>query len=372
MRYCYTFALMLLLTACTADDTVPTSAGGRGAVCFDTYVPTPAVSATRVAAAYDADGGIPSGGSIGVYAYYHDNSTWAADWAAEPRRTRPNFMLNQQATNATPGSFYTYAPVKYWPNDGGDKVSFVAYYPYTNAANAAATGITPQLAEDAAALPSYAFTVQTATSDQVDFLVSTLLSDLPNGTVAVMPSQAADRSQLTTTDRVRFRLYHATSKVIVSVVVSDELRERLVSFTASNIRIAGLHDSGTLAYTDGNTFAWSAQTGSQTYAFERGVPQLLLPQTLADGVRLTMDYSLTFNTDGTVYRYDGSGQPVAIDQYTYTTTGASVQLNSVPAGAPITEWLPNHVYHYIIRLGADSIEFTGQVAEWGEYIWVPL
>ena len=40
----------------------------------------------------------------------------------------PNFMYNQRVKKV--GSDWTYAPVKYWPNNPGAKVSFYAYAPY--------------------------------------------------------------------------------------------------------------------------------------------------------------------------------------------------------------------------------------------------
>ena len=324
------------------------------AVCFSTNVIQPVDDgATRLSTLYDATSGIPQNGSIGIYGYYHDNSSWAGHYDASAHTTdaKPNFMLNQQATNATPGSYYTYTPLKYWPNESGDRVSFVAYYPYTDNANSSATGIVPLLTENVAALPSYRFTVKNLPADQVDFLVSPLLTDLQRAS-----------------DHVHFPLYHATAKVYISVIVNDDLRQQLAFYKINNLQLTNLKNAGVLTYTSATDYGWSERSGSQSYAFLQGEPQLLLPQTLSDGVCLTIDYSLTFNTAGTVYQYEGTGQAVAVDQYTYAITGATAQLNTVPVAAPITEWLPNHVYHYIIRLGARNISFTAQVVDWGEKV----
>jgi len=346
--------VLLLLASCGQGHEVLPSGGEAEAVGFSSQVMEPTDDgATRVAAAYNTDNGIPLNGSIGVYAYYHDNSSWADHFDAEEHTTdaTPDFMLNQAAVNVSPGNNYAYSPLKYWPNESGDKVSFVAYFPHTNAGNSATTGITPHLTESDAALPSYDFTVQDAASEQVDFLVSPLVPDMQKQN-----------------ERVHFRLYHATAKVYVSVVVNDDLRRQLAYYRINRLQLTNLHNSGTLRYTDGNTYGWTAQTGTHTYTFTPGEAQLLLPQTLDDAVMLEMDYSLTFYTDGTVYQYDGTGQAVAVDQYTYAITDASAQLNTVPVSAPITAWQPNHVYHYIIRLGARSISFTAQVVEWGDEI----
>lgn len=64
-----------------------------------------------------------SGDRIGVFAYYNDSST-------------PDFMNNQEV--AYDGTAWTYSPVKYWPTNVGDKLTFYAYRPYSDNSNNAA------------------------------------------------------------------------------------------------------------------------------------------------------------------------------------------------------------------------------------------
>lgn len=70
-----------------------------------------------------------SGDAIGVFAYYNkENGT---------QSTAPNFMNNQKVTcnvqdNTTS---WTYSPVKYWPNNPQDNISFYAYYPYRSSSD---------------------------------------------------------------------------------------------------------------------------------------------------------------------------------------------------------------------------------------------
>lgn len=73
-----------------------------------------------------------------------------ADWANDQSTTTPNFMYNQQIKWNT-GGFWTYSPVKYWPNGvdaanaendpsktavstNGDKLNFFAYAPWVDVA----------------------------------------------------------------------------------------------------------------------------------------------------------------------------------------------------------------------------------------------
>ena len=358
--------LPLLLPSCSTDSVDVDVPAGRP-VSLSVYVPTPAD--TRANSYYLADGGIPVGRSIGVYGYYHDNAAWST-------ASTPNFMFNQEALCEDPAVDYTYAPLKYWPNETGDKLSFIAYYPYSDDTNRATTGVTPLMTTATEGLPSYQFEVKESTADQVDFLVSKLLSNLPNGTQDVSPSGATDRTQLTMTDRVHFVLEHATSKVVVSIEVDEELRRDLAYYDVTRLELNNVCFTGTLSYTDGDHYAWSGQGGKKAvYNIDRSTAYLLLPQPLGDDVTLTLDYSMTFNTDGTVYTYDSDGQPVATDHYTYSRTGATARPNTMVSrltGDPVDEWLPNHVYHYHVVLRADRIDFTAEVAPWGDYNWTIL
>lgn len=68
---------------------------------------------------------------FGVFGYYTGSNSY-------DDQATPNFMFNQKVENT--GSAWTYAPIKYWPNQYGsaaisddvDKVSFFAYAPYVN------------------------------------------------------------------------------------------------------------------------------------------------------------------------------------------------------------------------------------------------
>ena len=63
-----------------------------------------------------------AGDKIGVFGYYLPNGTsLSAD-------SEPDFMNNQEMTFN--GSTWDYSPLKYWPNNNGDKLAFWAYYPY--------------------------------------------------------------------------------------------------------------------------------------------------------------------------------------------------------------------------------------------------
>lgn len=62
---------------------------------------------------------------FGIMGYYTGRNLWAK---ANKDNLTPSFMYNQKVTYSNPA--WTYSPVKYWPNNKNDKVSFFAYAPY--------------------------------------------------------------------------------------------------------------------------------------------------------------------------------------------------------------------------------------------------
>lgn len=385
MKYVLTIIGVICLMACSSEETTRTAETEslmRPIAFGDAYTTQP----TRSSAAYSAEQGLGADQSIGVYAYLHDNSTWS-DAAV------PNFMWNQQATCEEKGGNFNYSPLKYWPNEVSDKVSFMAYFPYTaespgNPDSPAypdnPTGLktlltnegTNNLAENDTNLPVFRFTVKDAVNQQVDFLLSELLPNLPNGTSAVSPSNADDRSELTIIDRVHFLFHHMTSKVEFHIVADEKIRKDIVKFQLNGLNVSHLYKNGKLTptYSAGTTtYTWTEQTAKHGTAPEYTFPlktltsYLFMPQTLSNDVMLSIDYDVTLKSDGTTYKYDNEGHLVPQQDYTYSNS-ATIQLNTMKRTGSIealTEWLPNHHYVYYIRIGAKAIEFTGQVVEWG-------
>ena len=179
-----------------------------------------------------------------------------------------------------------------------------------------------------------------------------------------------------------------------------------MSMTISNLELTNIWRKGTV------TPEYNASTGettinmegepsdSLTYTIVKANPDpektinhikdccLMLPQTLAlaydpedteedlekkkldlaKTAKINITYSVTLRSHGTVYTYDGAGNPEETDHYTYGNTAllplAKLKLSG--SSSEIDKWLPNHHYIYTIRLTANRIEFTGEVVEWGD------
>ncbi len=378
-------------------------------IALSAYTAKPTVAGTRADQELLAEGGIPNGKSIGVFAYYHQGvGDTPGAWSAS---VKPDFMFNQKATNNAEEDGFSYSPLKYWPNTNQDKLSFFGYYPYTTTFSGSedANGIVLTKGSDDTGLPAFELTVSDDVTKQVDFLISDLLTDLPNGTSAVSPSSAADRDHLTIVDKVRLLFHHATSKVTIRIAVDDAIREDFMSMTISNLQLTNIYRKGTV------TPAYNTSTGtttinmegepsdSLTYTIVKADPDpektinhikdccLMLPQTLAlaydpedteedlekkkldlaKTAKINITYSVTLRSHGTVYTYDGAGNPVETDHYTYGNTVSLPLAKLSGSSTEIDKWLPNHHYIYTIRLTANRIEFTGEVVKWGEEVEWP-
>lgn len=398
---------LLVLTGCASDNgetvasnpaqpTQPTQSV-QAPIALSAYTAKPTVAGTRADEAFLAEHGIPDGKSIGVYAYYHPGTDSNADGIIDTNgawsdSSKPDFMFNQQATNDADNDGFSYSPLKYWPNTNHDKLSFIGYYPYTtNLAGSSPSdtrGIALKKGSNDAGLPTFELTVSNDVDQQVDFLISDLLTGLPNGTSAVSPSSAVNRDNLTIVDKVRLLFHHATSKVTIRIAIDEDIREDFMSMTISKLKLTNIYRKGTVtpsyAPATGTTINVTDVSDSLTYTIVNAAATpdpishltdtyLMLPQTLAYNVdplktaKITISYSITLRSHGTVYTYV-DGNPVETDHYTYSNT-ASLPLAKMKRNNSDTEidtWLPNHHYVYTIRLGAERIEFTGQVVEWGD------
>jgi len=377
---CWLFVILSAIS-CTNEEKVEVG-GQKEVIAMQAYVAktlTPRhvkTMQTRANAALLAEQGIPDGQSFGVYAVYHSNSTWAEEYqhyydldpsgkTALNTSFLPNFMKNQQVTYDALNDAYIYSPLKYWPNTPTDHVSFMAYYPYSDGGtdDVNALGVTPGWIDG---LPYFHVTMKTAAAEQVDFLVSDFLADLSKPNIY---------------DRVHFLFHHAFSKITFRFVAHPDILDDIANLDVSTIRITNIHTDANLfpAYdpsTKETTLAWRDHNDSYIkpyYDFQPNEFQLLLPQELGDDSELTLSYDLTLKSRDTAFTYDGSGNPVETSTYTYHRT-ATIVLNTLcitNTSTPLTEWLPNRHYIYTIRIGANRIEYTGQVASWGDEVAPP-
>lgn len=108
----------LAIAGCSQNEVMEVSPDANPAVGFDVYTG----AQTRIDDYVVADNTTIRTDGFGVLAYF----TGTADWAGSTET--PNFMYTQGVTYG--GGNWSYTPVKYWPKNTTDKITFFAYAPY--------------------------------------------------------------------------------------------------------------------------------------------------------------------------------------------------------------------------------------------------
>lgn len=147
-RYVTMLAAAMTLCACSTDDD-PTETDNTVAVpvSFGTYLTGTTTRSTANLNNITDVTDLQAAG-FGVFAYYTGQAAYPESVTITTTETggttstgyEPNFMYNQKVEYKD-GS-WTYTPLKYWPNEAGDKVSFFAYAPYRTSDEAAFTIVT--------------------------------------------------------------------------------------------------------------------------------------------------------------------------------------------------------------------------------------
>lgn len=175
--------------------------------------------------------------AIGVFAYFTNG-------AFSEGNATPNFMYNQQVERQSDGS-WTYSPVKYWPNNTTDRISFFAYAPYVD--ETPAGGSNPTISGNTATgFPKLTYTVPAAENNQVDLLASVPLMNQTYGT-----------SGGTANGSLKFAMKHALTKITFSA--KSEMKIKVTSLTVNTAPA-----TATLTFTDSG-FGWGTYTGTQTF-----------------------------------------------------------------------------------------------------------
>lgn len=203
----------LTVTSCSNDDVVMQSPEVNKAIEFGTYVGRDAVSRASVHTMSTLAG--QDGLGFGVFAYYTDEGDYVTT-------TSPcNFMYNQQVkiTETTDGNNTTYAcsytPIKYWPNDPGDKLTFFAYAPYDDADDT--DNIKFNALAEMNGDPVITFKVNNTVKNQTDLLFSK--SDTKN-----LVKNVAGDNGIYVDEKVNFQFAHALSRIGFTVkAITDEV-----------------------------------------------------------------------------------------------------------------------------------------------------
>ena len=292
---------------------------------------------------------------FGVFAYYTDEQRYSA-------AATPNFMYNEEVTYA--GTAWTYAPVKYWPNEATDYVSFFAYAPYAETYNVPASGD-----------PIIDFTVPADVTDHIDLVAA--------------ENSHIDCQKQAVNDVVKFTFKHALSRVGFKVeAVMDEVNDQENGATPDTDNQDNPITAGTTIsvqeveligdfYTSGklnlNGAIWTPDEEGKTGSY------ILKEEDFEDVYKNVTIDPTTLNKDSE-YMMLIPTQTISVKvrvKYTVTTADdklegeASVVENNITSDEFAFTFAQGKAYTFVLHLGLTSVKLDAEVAEWeemGDYV----
>lgn len=365
----------LTMTGCSNDEiNAPQQSQGNNAIEFSTYLGRNA-QGSRGTETNDASIKSENGG-FGVLAYYTEQANFA-------ETNKPNFMWNQNVTYSN--SAWSYAPVKYWPTKGGDKVSFFAYAPYVASGNA--NGIVLS-GNSATGTPTATITLPDDLSQTIDFVA------------AVQMNKTHDNAE-NANNNVRFTLKHEMTRVKVQakldksvyntdasntqnktfVVIKDVKFNNNLKFYKSGIYTFSTDDSKRGKWApvtnDSKTTsldlnkAMEAETikanGAKSGNYKTGIQGVRLVDTTEKALFKNKEYLYLIPVP--INSGDGSTATIEYDIVTedsnlvkgYSCTSATKTV-SLPAGA----FQQGKSYNYTFIINLDEIVLDATVEKWDE------
>ena len=353
-------ALMLLSAGCAKVSDGPLPEDWRIPVTFTTYGLQR--TGTKADASYVAPGAdFAEGAVVGVYGFYHDNSTFATD----PDNIA-DFMYHTALTKQSDGS-WTYSPIKYWPNEYGtganstdiDRLSFWGYYPREAAGlNLYKPGTTTAYDNDTPGIPKATFTQKENPDEMIDLMFSAPLFDLYKTQEHTENAETHNYGAVTD-GQVTLKFRHALS--LVEFQLAEGTGAKLNSLTLTKIK-----KTGTVEDCSTDPLVWSDVTGSYdlhkenvTVVGSTILTLLAIPQDLDADATFTLNYDITFE----------SSDPTHPDPIVYKGDSFSVKLfkktGPVAEQYGVTAWQPGKHYIYKISAGLDRIEFE-EIVEAGD------
>ncbi len=313
------------LSSCSKNEITTTIDDAPQAIGFGTYVYNPSTKAT-VETAFQADD------IFVIDAYYTAQESAAVAMGSGKSAAPAYFMQNQKVVAAgTTDITWSYSPVKYWPNNDGDKVSFFAV---TNATSSSPISDFDALVAEKA--PSFK-----VTGAKTDIMIASLLDETK------------------TADAINFNFAHVMAQVKFNVKLAAAID------SSTSVKIKSLTvDYGDNNTVNGGTFTydlanenqgvWSNGTGSRandvfsgevlvnTGVSTIGAPLMIIPTTGA-----SYDVTVVYQ----VSTIDGNNN----DNYSIITNTCTFAISPESM---------NKVYTYALEIGLTKVEVSGQVSGW--------
>ena len=283
---------------------------------------------------------LPTGTHFGVFAYY----TGTSNWNSVKNSTAPNFMYNQEV--AFDGTSCTYSPLKYWPNNTNEKVTFWAYCPYSASPVIFKQGTNNDFDNTTKNIPDIRFTV---TDGQTDFMISDL---------------AANKTKPASATPVELTFKHTLSKLSFYVKKVDPIDKYTVKL--KNIRVDGIYLT-----------AVHRSSGWMNWASPRGSVSVLAPADASGYPVLATSYPASGSPQGaTMLLPQSLDYEYAMLHIEYTIDFAGLlQTRTMISNSPLSllfedldpvAWAEGKEYNVFISITPDDpIEFSVTWSNWG-------
>jgi len=313
---------------------------------------------------------------FGVFGYY----TGTVDYNIKSPKHLPNFMYNQEVNWAADGDgMWQYTPVKYWPSNPLEKISFFAYAPYTDTFGT--TGITGFTANTAAGDPKLSFKMDDNVDNQVDLLYSNNTMDIRKQNIE---------------EKVNFRFKHALSRIgfkRVAVVNENsvengnedngnsELSKHGIALTdkstvvinSVSISSSQFGDSGDFNLRTGEWENYEAKSHTYTLTAEDGdfINNTLTPDNATTVMRLTDDdkYLMVMPTP-VIDKYSNEEIPVLVTvNFDVITEDPKLDGGQSKITSEITapfkfSFQAGKSYNFVLHIGLTSVKLDATVEDW--------
>lgn len=361
-------AAMLAGTGCSTDEVV-NDYSPNNAIEFGTYVgrnPESRVAETTLTTLQGADWG------FGVYAHYKVSGGTAT--------SNPNFMNNQKVAWNTATSAWEYAPVKYWPNNDGDEITFWAYAPW-DAENTSTTATVPsfKVADGTDYVAATSVTKSKSTVNDVDdkvkfefkhvmskvgFKVEAIIDELEHDPADGQTT--ANGTEDETTDETTNTITNKTTIVVTKVTLNGTLAESGTMNWTNNawtlITDQATSKSHVLTpdnFANKNTYTCKitqeSDQGKKEYKLGQAVTiekadlndansyLMLVPQNV--GINIEVEYSV-------------------ITQDANLATGFSCVDNKIKSSDFNFNFEGGKAYNFVLHLGLTSVKLEAEVSGW--------
>ena len=264
-------------------------------------------------------------------------------------------MYNQKVT--LDGSAWKYSPLKYWPNNPGDKVSFFAYAPH-NVLGAEPTANEAQVT----------FTVQDAVADQKDLVVADALKDQTKQAIA---------------GKVTFTFKHVLARVGLNVEAMFDLvnsdatgdtdhntgngeKAEKTTINVTKVELIGNFDKDGVIDLTSSSWTGVAAAGSEViYTWDADN----FVTSVANDVTTTKQQLNKADHYAMIIPQNVNGMTVRVT-YTVTTTdgsltGGNSAIQNVITSKPFNfTFDKGNAYMFNLHLGMTSVKFDASVTNW--------